>query len=257
MRAYISVMRAYISVMRAYISVMRAYISIFWYSLMRAYISVFWSLHLGAYISIFWYSVMRAYISIFWYCILLVPYESLYLCYESLYLCYESLYLYILVLYSSRSLLRAVPIRIPNRNRDRFGTGWRRLIASPKLQIVFHERATKCRSLLRKMTYKDKGSYESSPPCTTVTKWHNSEFVTSVTYYVFLFFSENTFGHKCHKSSQMQKSQMVTNSHVIGTNLFLFLFRLKWFGMNETRQNIPESELCFLSGTRIGTALIL
>jgi len=45
-------------------------------------------------------------------------------------------------------------------------TGWRRLIGSPKLQIIFHKRANKYRSLLRKMTYKDKGSYESSPPCT-------------------------------------------------------------------------------------------
>jgi len=45
-------------------------------------------------------------------------------------------------------------------------TGWRRLIGSPKLQIIFHKRATKYRALLLKMTYKDKGSYESSPPCT-------------------------------------------------------------------------------------------
>jgi len=45
-------------------------------------------------------------------------------------------------------------------------TEWRRFIGSPKLQINFHKRATKYRSLLRKMTYKDKGSYESSPPCT-------------------------------------------------------------------------------------------
>jgi len=44
-------------------------------------------------------------------------------------------------------------------------TGWPRLIGSPKLQIIFHKRATKCRSLLRKTTHKDKGSYESSPPC--------------------------------------------------------------------------------------------
>ena len=44
-------------------------------------------------------------------------------------------------------------------------TGWQRPIGSPKLQIIFHKRATKYRSLLRKMTYKDKGSYESSPPC--------------------------------------------------------------------------------------------
>jgi len=44
-------------------------------------------------------------------------------------------------------------------------TGWRRLIGSPKLQIIFHNRATKYRSLLQKMTYKDKGSYGSSQPC--------------------------------------------------------------------------------------------
>ena len=49
-------------------------------------------------------------------------------------------------------------------------TGWRRLIGSPKLQIIFHKRATKYRSLLWKMTYKDKGSYESSPPCTTIER---------------------------------------------------------------------------------------
>ena len=42
--------------------------------------------------------------------------------------------------------------------------GWRNLIGSPKLQIIFHKSATKYRSLLWKMTYKDKASYESSPP---------------------------------------------------------------------------------------------
>ena len=45
-------------------------------------------------------------------------------------------------------------------------TGWRRLIGSLKLRIIFHKRATRYRSLLREMTYKDKGAYESSPPCT-------------------------------------------------------------------------------------------
>jgi len=49
-------------------------------------------------------------------------------------------------------------------------TGWRWLIGSPKLQIIFHKRATKYRSFLPKMTYKDKGSYESSPPCTKYCK---------------------------------------------------------------------------------------
>jgi len=58
-------------------------------------------------------------------------------------------------------------------------TGWRRLIGSPKLQIIFHKRVTKYTSLLQKMTYKDKGSYESSPHCTRhcnivhcVAGWH-------------------------------------------------------------------------------------
>ena len=50
----------------------------------------------------------------------------------------------------------------------RCGIGWRRLIGSPKLQIIFHKRATKCRSRFRKMTYKDKGSCESLPPCTII-----------------------------------------------------------------------------------------
>ena len=45
-------------------------------------------------------------------------------------------------------------------------TECRSLIESRKLQIIFHKRATKYRSLLLKMTYTDKGSYESSPPCT-------------------------------------------------------------------------------------------
>ena len=49
-------------------------------------------------------------------------------------------------------------------------TGWRRLIGCPKLQSIFHKRATKYRSLLQKMNYKDKGSYVSSPPCSVCSK---------------------------------------------------------------------------------------
>jgi len=37
------------------------------------------------------------------------------------------------------------------------------------MQIIFHKGASKYRSLLRKMTYKDKGSYESSPPCSNTS----------------------------------------------------------------------------------------
>ena len=60
--------------------------------------------------------------------------------------------------------------------------------------------------------------------------------------------------HKCHKWSLM--SQIVTNSNLTGTNLLRFMFRLKWFGMNEIRQNIPEIELFFswLSATSLRKA---
>jgi len=60
-------------------------------------------------------------------------------------------------------------------------TGWRRLIGSPKLQIIFHKRATEYTSLLQKMTYKDKGSYESSPPCICILKRVVSNWKSSTT----------------------------------------------------------------------------
>ena len=44
-------------------------------------------------------------------------------------------------------------------------TGWRRPIGCLKLQIIFRKRATNYRALLRKMTYGDKASCGSSPPC--------------------------------------------------------------------------------------------
>jgi len=65
---------------------------------------------------------------------------------------------------TTQSLLQHVCISTSNSVLLCVCTGWRRLIGSPKLQIIFHKRATKYRSLLQKMTYKDKGSYESSPP---------------------------------------------------------------------------------------------
>jgi len=48
-------------------------------------------------------------------------------------------------------------------------TGWPRLIACLKLQVIFRKRATNYRALLRKMTCEDNASYGSSPPCTKVS----------------------------------------------------------------------------------------
>ena len=44
-----------------------------------------------------------------------------------------------------------------------FNTGWRRLIGCLKLQFIFRKRATNYRALLRKMTYEDKASHDSTP----------------------------------------------------------------------------------------------
>ena len=44
-------------------------------------------------------------------------------------------------------------------------TGWRRPIACLISWITFRKLATNYRALLREMTYKDKASYGSSPPC--------------------------------------------------------------------------------------------
>jgi len=44
-------------------------------------------------------------------------------------------------------------------------TGWRRSRECLKLQVTFRKRDTNYRALLQKMTYTDKASYGSSPPC--------------------------------------------------------------------------------------------
>jgi len=46
----------------------------------------------------------------------------------------------------------------------RLGTGRRRCIGCLKLQVSFCKRATNCRAVLRKLTYKDKAFYDAKPP---------------------------------------------------------------------------------------------
>ena len=54
-------------------------------------------------------------------------------------------------------------------NNVHISTGWTRLIRYLKLQVIFRNRATNFRALLRKMTYEDKASHAvSSPPCTNL-----------------------------------------------------------------------------------------
>ena len=84
---------------------------------------------------------------------------------------YKRIYIYILIYINAYICIYFATST--KQKKRRTTTGWRRLIGSPKLHIIFHKRATKCRSLLRKMTYKDEGSYESSPPCKQQRKTRN------------------------------------------------------------------------------------
>ena len=47
------------------------------------------------------------------------------------------------------------------------------------MRISFSKRATNCRALLRKMTYEDKASYVSSPPCITPTRQNSKQAKTN------------------------------------------------------------------------------
>ena len=49
-----------------------------------------------------------------------------------------------------------------------YNTGWRRPIGCLKLQVIFRKRSTNFRVFLRKLTYKDKALYGSSPPCISI-----------------------------------------------------------------------------------------
>jgi len=62
-------------------------------------------------------------------------------------------------LYKNRSLLQT---RLPAE------TGWRKPIGCLKLQVIFCKRATNYRALSQKMTYEDKASNDSTPPCRTL-----------------------------------------------------------------------------------------
>jgi len=44
-------------------------------------------------------------------------------------------------------------------------TGWRSLLGCLKSHVIFRKRATNYRALLWKITYEDKASYDSTPPC--------------------------------------------------------------------------------------------
>ena len=140
------------------ISIISAHLSIY-FIYISAYLSII-SAHLPIYIIYIsaYLSIISAHLSIYF------IYISAYLSIISAYLSIISAHLPIYFIHISAylSIISAY-----------LSTGWQRLIGSPKLHVIFHKRATKYRSLLRKMTYNDKGSYESSPPCICISACEN------------------------------------------------------------------------------------
>jgi len=93
--------------------------------------------------------------------------------------------------------------------------GWRRLIGSPKLRIIFHKRAIKYRSLLRKMTYKDKESYESSPPCMTRVLWKSRRHTYTYTYvYTYTCIYTHTCKYKYANTYMYTHMHLRTCTHI-------------------------------------------
>ena len=90
---------------------------------------------------------------------------------------------------------RSLPIRLQRCfHHALVAAGWRRLIGCLKLQVVFRKRATNYRALLRKMTYEDKASYHSMPPCRSRVCKHHYKYVyvcmhicTCVQMYIFRY----------------------------------------------------------------------
>jgi len=63
-------------------------------------------------------------------------------------------------------------------------TGWRRGIGCLKLQVIFRKRATMYRALSRKMTSRDKASYDSTPPC--IAKFDHTTYSSTAKYNISL-----------------------------------------------------------------------
>jgi len=130
------------------------------------------------------------------------------------------------------------------------GTGWRRLIGCLKLQVIFRKRVINYRALLRKMTYKDKAFYGSSPPweavhACIVCEWviRMYECVGGGSARMYCMWISYTHAWMCHAKDRMRRVLCLTckrdathggdqtsNIWISRSNDFLVTF-LEWQGL--------------------------
>ena len=82
-------------------------------------------------------------------------------------------------------------------NLHRSATGWRRPIGCLKSQVIFRKRAPNYKALLRKMTYEDKTSYHSTPPCIRVWWNPHSICICVWTSYMYLCLMKSIYMYRC------------------------------------------------------------
>jgi len=100
-------------------------------------------------------------------------------------------------------------------------SGWRRPICL-RLQAISRKRATNYRALLRKMTYKHKASYGSSPPCTRIFSFHS--FLLSISFFQSL--SKLHGGKARHAGAPRDIAHMCAMSHMRDMTHFYGITRI-------------------------------
>jgi len=104
-------------------------------------------------------------------------------------------------------------------------TVWRRCIGCLKLQVSFrlklqvsfHQRATYHRALLRKMTYKDKASYDATPPCTAWLEWmsQKNESLICVSWHAYKRVTRISHLNVCHGTYINESQERVIDMCVV------------------------------------------
>jgi len=111
-------------------------------------------------------------------------------------------------------------------------TRWQRCIGGLEWQVSFRKRATNYWAVLREMTYQDKASYGSSPPCTSLL----ISIRKRTAYMIWLFCGKRLVKIR-HPSSRWQRHISCPRRWVIFIGLFYRYGRaLLWKGQGSFRQ---------------------